>query len=70
MHPGYVIGDLVEFGIGTMRRTAIVVSVQESTQVPDARVRGIEGVFPWAYWVFDGSKMCGPITGGWLKRVN
>jgi hypothetical protein len=70
MRPTHLTGDLVEFDSGQWRRTGIVVSVQQSNQVPDAKARGIENVFPWMYWVFDGREIVGPMTGGWLKNVN
>lgn len=70
MRPSYLAGDLVEFDHDRGRRCGIVVSVQQSSQVPDAHFRGIANVFPWSYYVFDGEKIVGPMTGGWMKHVN
>jgi len=70
MHPTHLTGDLVEIGVGSMRRTAIVVSVQQSNQVPDAIARGLVNLFPWTYYVFDGQKIVGPVYARHLKHVN
>lgn len=46
---------------------AMVISVQQSNSVPDARARGLQDIQPWSYWVFtmgDGDwhcKIVGPL---------
>lgn len=70
MQPTHLTGDLVEIYVGAKRSTAIVVSVQQSDQVPDALARGITNVFPWKYYVFDGQKIVGPMSSGCIKHVS
>jgi hypothetical protein len=64
-------GDLVAIiGQPSIKATCLVISVQQSKQVPDANVRGLANVYPWRYWVFDGTKVLGPMNDTWLTHVN
>ena len=52
---------------------ALVISVQRSDQVPDARERGLTDSQPWDYWLMTygtspfGTKFVGPYRGWELK---
>lgn len=70
MRPAHMTGDLVVTGKGNMRRLGIVVSVQQSNNVPDALYRGIPSVFAWSYYVFDGRKVIGPLESRFIENVN
>jgi hypothetical protein len=60
MRPRFLTGDMVqvsplEFIHGPYVR-GMVISVQQSNNVPDAKVRGLSDLQPWSYWI---------MTSGW-----
>jgi len=64
MLPRFLTGDLVEVQPVTAMsfRPAMVISVQQSNNVPDAHVRGLDNVYGWSYWVmFTDGKIQGPL---------
>jgi hypothetical protein len=55
MRPRFLTGDMVQaspsgFHYGPYVR-GMVISVQQSNNVPDARERGLQDLQPWSYWV-------------------
>ena len=74
--PLYKTGDLVtasvpfESGIDGLTYSGLIISVQQSNSVPDAKVRGLENLQPWSYWVFTSEcKVLGPLSQDRINRV-
>ena len=55
MRPRFLTGDMVSLHArdgSTKIPTALIVSVKQANNVPDAVLRGLDGVYPWHYYVF------------------
>ncbi len=76
MQPRFLTGDMVQVSpseliYGPYVR-GLVISVQQSNSVPDAKERGLEDLQSWSYWVMTsswgdvGPKIVGPIMGAYV----
>lgn len=72
MQPRFLTGDMVQVSpsrliMGPYVR-GMVISVQQSNSVPDAKERGLENIQQWSYWVVtsDGPYIVGPIGGAYV----
>jgi len=73
VRPRYVSGDMVSVVpvhmTGSLTVPAMVISVRQSNDLPDARFRGLTNLGSWSYWVlttdnvYCGVRVMGPLMG-------
>lgn len=73
MRPKFLTGDFVEvrsFGSFNEFTPAMVISVNQANQMPDALARGMFNAYAWSYWViYPGGRIEGPLLSSQIHDV-